>query len=55
MLQFSCIHSKCTGSQEFSWHWNQLQGMSESTTSRKPFSQVNGSHTGSSGTGCGPI
>jgi len=36
------------GSHEFSWHWNQLQGMSEITTSRKPFSQVNGSQIGSS-------
>src|ERR1700730_9217150 len=24
MLQFEWVHSKCTGSIEFSWHWNQL-------------------------------
>ncbi len=40
---------------EFSWAWNQLHGTSASTISRKPFCQLNGSHTGSSGTGFGPM
>src|ERR1700733_9986319 len=42
-LQFMCIHSKCSGSTEFSWHWNQLQGTSAKTICTKPFFQVNGS------------
>ncbi len=39
---------------EFSWHWNQLQGISEKTICTKPFVQVNGSQSGTSGAGCGP-
>src|SRR5580692_8966501 len=53
-LQFMCIHSKCSGSTEFSWHWNQLQGTSAKTICTKPFFQVNGSQLGTSGAGCGP-
>ena len=53
MLQLSCIHSKCTGSIEFSWHWNQLHGTSQATISAKPLLQVNGSQTGNSGAGSG--
>jgi hypothetical protein len=52
--QFPCSHSKCTGSMEFSWHWNQLHGISESTIWTKPFFQVNGSQVGTSGAGVGP-
>src|SRR6266851_752248 len=36
MLQFEWVHSKCTGSIEFSWHWNQLHGISALTIWRKP-------------------
>ena len=49
-----CSHSKCTGSIEFSWHWNQLHGTSENTICTKPFFHVNGSHVGTSGAGAGP-
>ena len=52
--QFECSHSKCTGSIEFSWHWNQLHGTSENTICTKPFFQVNGSQVGTSGAGGGP-
>src|SRR4030095_15872907 len=52
--QFECSHSKCTGSIEFSWHWNQLQGTSENTICTKPFFHVNGSQVGTSGAGGGP-
>src|SRR3989442_6857251 len=52
--QFECSHSKCTGSIEFSWHWNQLQGTSANTICTKPFCQVKGSQVGTSGTGGGP-
>ena len=52
--QFPCSHSKCTGSMEFSWAWNQLQGISAKTIWTKPFSHVNGSHVGTSGAGGGP-
>src|SRR6516165_11506109 len=45
-LQLSCIHSKCTGSMEFSWHWNQLHGTSAKTICTKPLFQVKGSHVG---------
>src|ERR1700683_1754782 len=54
MLQFMCIHSKCGGSIEFSWHCSQLQGTSAKTTWTKPFFQENGSQSGTSGAGCGP-
>ena len=40
---------------EFSWHWNQLQGISLRTIWTKPLPQVNGSQTGTSGAGCGPM
>jgi hypothetical protein len=53
--QLSCIHSKCTGSMDFSWAWNQLHGTSAKTISRKPFCQLNGSHTGSFAAGSGPM
>src|SRR5215467_9100610 len=49
--QLPCSHSKCTGSIEFSWHWNQLQGISEKTICTKPLPHVNGSHVGTSGGG----
>ena len=39
-VQLLCSHSKCTGSIEFSWHWNQLQGISEKTICMKPLRQV---------------
>ena len=52
--QFEWSHSKCTGSIEFSWHWNQLHGTSENTICTKPFAQVKGSQVGTSGTGGGP-
>src|SRR5581483_423262 len=52
--QLVCSHSKWTGSIEFSWHWNQLQGISENTICLKPFFQVNGSQVGTSGAGSGP-
>src|SRR4030095_2613293 len=51
---FEGSHSKCTGSIEFSWHWNQLQGTSENTICTKPFFHVNGSQVGTSGAGGGP-
>src|SRR5881409_3064030 len=49
--QFEWSHSKCTGSIEFSWHWNQLQGTSENTICTKPLAQVKGSQVGTSGAG----
>ena len=52
--QLSCIHSKCTGSIEFSWHWNQLHGTVENTICTNPLFQQNGSQFGTSGAGSGP-
>src|SRR5215471_12323412 len=52
--QFECSHSKCTGSMEFSWHWNQLHGIRPKTICTNPFFHVNGSHVGTSGAGGGP-
>ena len=52
--QLPCSHSKCTGSIEFSWHWNQLHGISAKTICTKPLAQVKGSHVGTSGAGAGP-
>src|SRR6266478_9702931 len=52
--QFEWSHSKCAGSIEFSWHWNQLQGTSENTICTKPLAQVKGSQVGTSGAGGGP-
>src|SRR5438128_2342646 len=54
-VQLEWSHSKWTGSIEFSWHWNQLHGISDITIWTKPLPQANGSHIGSSGAGCGPI
>src|SRR5207253_10163870 len=53
--QLSCSHSKCTGSIEFSWHWNQLHGISLITIWTKPLPQVNGYQIGTSGAGSGPM
>src|SRR3954471_11169214 len=53
--QLVCSHSKWTGSIEFSWHWNQLQGISEMTIWTKPLRHVNGSQFGTSGAGSGPM
>ena len=44
-----CVHSKCTGSIEFSWHWNQLHGISALTIWRKPFFHEKNSQSGTSG------
>src|SRR6185369_3450794 len=52
-LQFKCVHSKCTGSIEFSWHLNQLHGSSALTIRRKPFGHEKNSQSGTSGRGSG--
>ena len=52
--QLPWSHSKCTGSMEFSWHWSQLQGISEKTIWTKPFFHVKGSQVGTRGAGGGP-
>ena len=39
---------------EFSWHWNQLHGITANTTCTNPFFQVKGSQLGTSGAGSGP-
>ncbi len=49
-----CIHSKCNGSTEFSWHCSQLQGTSAKTICTKPFFQMKGSQLGTRGAGWGP-
>src|ERR1700731_2879886 len=53
-LQFEWVHSKCTGSIEFSWHWNQLHGILALTIWRKPFGHEKNSQSGTNGCGSGP-
>src|SRR2546422_914711 len=50
-FQFSCIHSKCTGSIEFSSACSQLHGTSAKTICTNPFFQEKGSQSGRSGAG----
>src|SRR3569832_1074284 len=49
-----CIHSKCSGSMEFSWHCSQLHGTSANTICANPFVHEKGSQSGTNGAGSGP-